>query len=98
MKIDSSKDESVEYVRKNSTSPINKDTLFATNNFGSSEPEVDPSMSQKKSHEIQSMILARKLSKEQRGGVEESEGRQSILPMHSKLTKWQRLDNWFWMN
>jgi hypothetical protein len=98
MKINSDQEDSVDFIRKSSISPINKETLFTSNNFESSELDVDPSISQKKSHEIQQMILARKLSKEQRGAVNESEGRQSILPMHRKLTKWQRIDNWFWMN
>jgi hypothetical protein len=51
MKINSDTEDSI-VVRKSSISPINKETLFASNNFESSELDVDPSVSQKKSHEI----------------------------------------------
>lgn len=68
--------------------------------MGSDNLDVSPdeSISQKKSHEIQDMIIARKLAKERAGIVDEREARQSILPMHRKLTRWQRIDNWMWMN
>ena len=44
--------------------------------------------------EIEKLIESRKLMKQ---SAVESEPRQSILPMHRKLTLWQRFDNWLWI-
>lgn len=58
-------DVSDSFASKRSTSPINKETLFASNNYQNDlDVSPDQSISHKKNHEIQSMILARKLAKE----------------------------------
>jgi hypothetical protein len=65
--------------------PIN-----ASNKVEKSQLFLDEPSDRRK--EIEKLIVARKMSRE------DAEPRQSILPMHRKLTVWQRFDNWLWIN
>lgn len=56
------------HSKRGSVSPINKQTLFVSNNFEDNDIQVDPSITQKQNHRIsemqKEMIISRKLSQE----------------------------------